>query len=84
MIHTEITPTEMADRVAIRELADAYAHCADRRLAEEQKSLFTEHTHSVVYMNGQGSEPTHVLDRAWLFADRKLYVDWPEPKPSHP
>jgi SnoaL-like domain len=58
----EITPTEQADRLAIRELVDAYAHCADRRLAEEQKSLFTEDAHFVVYMNGQGSEPTQVLD----------------------
>jgi SnoaL-like domain len=62
MIHTEISPAEQADRLAIRELFDAYAHCADRRLAEEQKSLFTEDTHFVVYMNGQGSEPTQVLD----------------------
>jgi hypothetical protein len=45
MIHTEITPAKQADRLAIRELVDAYAHCADRRLAEEQKSLFTEDTH---------------------------------------
>jgi hypothetical protein len=29
MIHTQIAPTEQADRLAIRELADAYAHCAD-------------------------------------------------------
>src|ERR1700737_1424211 len=58
MIHTEISPTELADRVAIRELVDAYAHCADRRDAEGQKSLFTEDTHFVVYMDGQSSEPT--------------------------
>ena len=58
----EITPTEQADRLAIRELVDAYAHCADRRLAEQQKSLFTEDTHFVVYMDGQDSEPTQVLD----------------------
>ena len=58
----QIMPTEQADRLAIRELVDAYAHCADRRLAEEQKSLFTDDTHFVVYMNGQGSEPTQVLD----------------------
>src|ERR1700753_3527273 len=57
-----ITPTELADRLAIRELVDAYAHCADRRDAEGQKSLFTEDTHFVVHMNGQGSEPTQVLD----------------------
>jgi ketosteroid isomerase-like protein len=57
-----ITPTELADRLAIRELVDAYAHCADRRDAEGQKSLFTEDTHFVVHMNGQGTEPTQVLD----------------------
>src|SRR5260221_139603 len=28
MIHTEISPAEQADRLAIRELVDAYAHCA--------------------------------------------------------
>ena len=31
MIHTEMSPREQADRLAIRELVDAYAHCADRR-----------------------------------------------------
>jgi hypothetical protein len=62
MIHTEISPAEQADRLAIRELVDAYAYCADRRDAEGQKSLFTEDTHFVVYMDGQGSEPTQVLD----------------------
>ena len=151
MIHTEITPSELADRVAIRELVDAYAHCADRRDAEGQKSLFTEDTHFVVYMDGQGSEPTQELDGrealtpvfedlnryqatmhfngqstivldgdygsgesyciahhlftddgdrkimvawlrygdrfvkvdgAWLFAERRLYVDWTETRPS--
>ena len=29
MIHTQIAPSEQADRLAIRELVDAYAHCAD-------------------------------------------------------
>jgi hypothetical protein len=62
MVHTAISPTEQADRLAIRELVDAYAHCADRRDAEGQKALFTEDTHFVVYMDGQGSEPTQVLD----------------------
>jgi SnoaL-like domain len=149
----EITPSEQADRLAIRELVDAYAHCADRRDADGQKSLFTEDTRFVVYMEGQGSEPTQTLqgrealspvfddlnryeatmhfngqstigldgDRAtgesyciahhlftdgggrklmvawlryddafakidgiWLFAERKLYVDWTETRPSHP
>jgi ketosteroid isomerase-like protein len=62
MIHTDTTPSEQADRLAIRELVDAYAYCADRRDAEGQKALFTEDTHFVVYMDGQGSEPTQVLD----------------------
>ena len=53
---------ETADRVAIRELVDAYARCADRRDADGQKSLFTQDTHFVVYMDGDGSEPTQELD----------------------
>jgi ketosteroid isomerase-like protein len=150
---TEISPTEAADRLAIRELVDAYAHCADRRDADGQKSLFTEDAHFVVYMGGQGSEPTQVLDGrealtpvfddlnryqatmhfngqstialdgeratgesyciahhlftddgerklmvawlrygdtfvkvdgAWLFAERKLYLDWAETRSSSP
>ena len=153
MIHTDISPSEQADRLAIRELIDAYAHCADRRDADGQKALFTKDTHFVVYMDGQGSEPTQVLagrealtpvfedlgryratmhfngqstvrldgDRAtgesyciahhlstpgdertlmlaylryndtfakangaWLFAERNLYVDWIETRPSAP
>jgi hypothetical protein len=153
MSHTEIGPSELADRLAIRELIDAYAHCADRRNAEGQKSLFTDDTHFVVYMDGEGSEPTQILDGrealtsvfddlnryqatmhfngqstialdgdhatgesyciahhlftdegerrlmvaflryrdgfvkvagVWLFAERDLYVDWTETRPSHP
>jgi hypothetical protein len=41
IIHTELTPIEAADRLAIRELFDAYARCADTRDAEGQKALFT-------------------------------------------
>src|SRR3954452_4809781 len=149
----ESRPTEAADRLAIRELFDAYAHCADRRDADGQKALFTKETHFVVYMEGEGTEPTQELngrealtpvfedlnryeatthfngqstialegDRAtgesyclahhlftddgerklfvtslryldtfvkpdgrWLFAERKLYVDWTETRPSIP
>ncbi len=150
---TDLTPQEAADRLAIRELVDAYAHCADRRDADGQKSLFAEDTHFVVYMSGPGTEPTQELngrealtpvfddlnryeatthfngqstialegDRAtgesyclahhlytedgmrklmvaslryldtfvkiggaWLFAERELYVDWTETRPSAP
>jgi SnoaL-like domain len=60
-VHTEITPTEAADRLAIRELFDAYAHCADRRDAEGQKALFTVDNRFAVYMDGPGTEPSYVL-----------------------
>ena len=60
-MHTDMTPTEAADRLALRELFDAYAHCADRRDAEGQKALFTDDTVFAVYMNGEGSDPTYVL-----------------------
>jgi SnoaL-like domain len=62
VVHTAISTTEQADRLAIRELVDAYAHCADRLDAEGQKALSTEDTCFVVYMDGQGPEPTQVLD----------------------
>jgi len=61
MDHISISPEEAADRLAIRELIDAYAHCADRRESEGQKALFTEDTHLLVYMNGFGTDPTEDL-----------------------
>jgi hypothetical protein len=61
-VHTEISAAEAADRLAIRELFDAYAHCADRRDANGQKALFTTDTRFAVYMSGPGTEPTYVLD----------------------
>ena len=60
-VHTELSPAEAADRLALRELFDAYAHCADRRDAEGQKALFTEDTVFTVFMDGGDSEPTYVL-----------------------
>jgi hypothetical protein len=149
----EVTPRQHADRLAIRQLVDAYAHCADRRDAEGQKALFTQDTRFVVYMDGEDSEPTYALDGrealtpvfddlnryeatmhfngqstialdgdratgesyciahhlftddggrklmvawlrygdtfvktdgAWRFAERNLYVDWTETRPSSP
>jgi hypothetical protein len=59
---TEITPAEQADRLAIRELFDAYARCADTRDAEGQKALFTADTRFAVYMDGPGTEPSYVLE----------------------
>jgi ketosteroid isomerase-like protein len=146
--HVSISPAEAADRLAIRELVEAYAHCADRRDAKAQMALFTEDTHFVVYMNAKDPTPSQELhsraalapvfddlnryaatqhfvgqstiltltadratgeaytmayhltidggkrslmiaalryddtfvkkDRAWLFSERRLYVDWLE------
>jgi SnoaL-like domain len=60
-VHTELSPTEATDRLALRELFDGYAHCADRRDAEGQKALFTDDTRFAVYMDGEGTESTYVL-----------------------
>jgi hypothetical protein len=69
--------TESTDRLAIRELFDAYAHCADRRDAEGQKALFTADTRFAVFMDGEGTEPTYVLDGREaltpVFADLNRY-----------
>jgi len=58
--HTTISPAEAADRLAIRELVEAYAYCADRRDAEGQMALFTADTHFVVFMNAK--DPTPAMD----------------------
>jgi SnoaL-like domain len=75
--HVTLSPNEAADRLAIRELVDAYAHCADRRDAKGQMSLFTADTHFVVYMNAK--DPTPAMDLhsrdalAPVFADLNKY-----------
>jgi hypothetical protein len=75
--HITISPSEAADRLAIRELVEAYAHCADRRDAKGQMSLFTPDTHFVVYMNSQDPKPSQELHSrdalAPVFADLNRY-----------
>ena len=74
---TTISPQEAADRLSIRELVDAYAHCADRRDAAGQKALFTADTRFAVQMSGPGTEPTYVLEGREaltpVFADLNRY-----------
>jgi hypothetical protein len=75
---TWTTPAEeLADRLAIRELVDAYAHCADRRDADGQLALFTKDTVFYVFMDSRSSEPTYVLQGrealAPVFADLNKY-----------
>jgi SnoaL-like domain len=149
--HKAIPPGEAADRLAIRELVEAYAYCADRRDGAGQMALFTPDAHFVVYMDAKDPTPSQDLhsrealapvfdalsqyhatmhfvgqssitslttdkataqayclahhltldgnrrhlmiatlryadtfakvDGAWLFAERRLYVDWIEERP---
>ena len=76
--HVTISQGEAADRVAIRELVEAYAHCADRRDAKGQMALFTTDTHFVVYMNAKDAEPSQELHSrealAPVFADLNKYA----------
>jgi hypothetical protein len=76
--HVTISPIEAADRLAIRELVDAYAHCADRRDAKGQMALFTADTHFVVYMNARDPTPSQELHArealAPVFADLNKYA----------
>ena len=58
-----ISGPEAADRLQIRELVDAYAHCADRRDAKGQISLFTKDTHFVVFMDARSEKPSMELNR---------------------
>ena len=76
--HTSISPSEAADRLAIRELVDAYAHCADRRDAKGQMSLFAADTRFVVYMDAKDPKPSQELRSrdalAPVFAELNQYA----------
>jgi hypothetical protein len=76
--HLAVSPTEAADRLAIRELIEAYAYCADRRDAKGQMALFTADTHFVVHMDAKDPKPTqelHTRDAlAPVFADLNKYA----------
>jgi ketosteroid isomerase-like protein len=76
--HAAITPEEAADRLAIRELVERYAHCADRRDANGQMALFSADTHFVVYMDAKDPAPSMELHSrealAPVFADLNQYA----------
>jgi len=75
--HTAVSAAEAANRLAIRELVEAYAYCADRRDAAGQMALFTPDTHFVVYMDAKSPTPTQELHSreslAPVFADLNRY-----------
>jgi hypothetical protein len=60
-IHRRTSPEEAADRLALRELVDAYAHCADRRDTKGQMALFTDDARFVVYMDAKSDIPSQEL-----------------------
>src|SRR6202163_2499435 len=76
--HVTVSPEDAADRLAIRELVEAYAHCADRRDAKRQVALFTADTHFVVYMTAKDPTATQDLHSrealAPVFADLNQYA----------
>src|SRR5580698_6679862 len=76
--HMSVSPEKTADRLAIRELVEAYAHCADRRDAKGQMALFIQDTHFVVYMNAKDPKPSQELhsreELAPVFADLNRYT----------
>jgi ketosteroid isomerase-like protein len=76
--HITISAEEAADRLAIRELIEAYAHCADRRDAKGQMALFTPDTHFVVFMDAKNPAPPQELHSrealAPVFADLNQYA----------
>ena len=74
----DLSLAQVSDRLAIRELVDAYAYCADRRDASGQMALFTEDTEFLVYMDSDSPSPTqHLRGRAALapvFDELNTYV----------
>src|ERR1700752_640355 len=76
--HAGLSLEEVADRLAIRELVDAYAYCANRRDAAGQMALFTEDTDFLVYMDSSNpTPPQHLHGRAALapvFDELNTYV----------
>jgi len=67
-MNTQQQLQQAADRLAIRNLVDQYAYCADTRDAQGQMALFTEDTQFIVFMDAKAPEPTQVINkRADLF-----------------
>jgi hypothetical protein len=76
--HVSVSPNEAADRLAIRKLVEAYAHCADRRDAKGQMALCIADTHFVVYMDAKDPKPSQEMNSrdalAPVFTDLNKYA----------
>jgi hypothetical protein len=75
---TEQRLQQLEDRIALRELIDAYAFCADTRDAQGQMALFTEDTVFEVYMDEKLPDPTYTVNGRQnllpVFNDLNQYV----------
>jgi hypothetical protein len=60
-MNTEQKLQQLEDRIAIRELIDEYAFCADTRDAQGQMAIFTEDTNFEVFMDEKLPTPTQVI-----------------------
>ncbi len=60
---TEQHLQENADRIAIREVIDMYAICADTRDAKGQMALFTKDTNFEVYYDPKSGKPSQVISK---------------------
>jgi hypothetical protein len=58
---TEQRVQQLEDRIAIRELIDAYSFCADTRNIQGHMALFTKDTNFEVYMDEKIATPTQVV-----------------------
>jgi hypothetical protein len=59
--HAGLSLPEVADRLALRGLVDAYAYCADRRDAAGQMAVFTEDVDYLVYADRDSPVPSQKL-----------------------
>jgi hypothetical protein len=60
-MHPNLTLEEVGDRLAIRELIDAYAHHADFREPEAQFALYAEGGRTLVYTGAAQGAPAQTL-----------------------
>jgi hypothetical protein len=77
--HRALSSADIADRLAIRELLDAYAHCAGRRDVEGQISLFTADAEFLLLEGGMadpisGSMTEKAYAPVWMLLVLQRYI----------
>jgi hypothetical protein len=95
-LHTELTPSEAANRLAIRELFDAYAHCGgpralspspravqQARATRSRTTVFTEGDERKIMIAALRYLDTFTKDDGRLYFARPQHRRRPEPHPIH-